>query len=152
MAEKIFNENYWVGWASPVAQTVKNLPAMKETQIRSLGWEDSPGEGNDDPLQYSYLENSMDRGAWRATVHGVTKSRTQLSNFTHTHTHTPLYLSPDMWTLRSERPRVGKECKIQEEQKQWEKTSPHTVTTQTEPNIKAHQKTKHLFSSELSVK
>ena len=41
----------------------------------------SPGEGNGNPLQYSCLENPMDRGAWRATVHGVTKSRTQLSNF-----------------------------------------------------------------------
>ena len=36
----------------------------------------SPGEGSDNPLQYSCLENSMDRGAWQATVHGVTKSRT----------------------------------------------------------------------------
>ena len=40
----------------------------------------SPGEGNDNPLQYSCLENPMDRGAWRATVHGVTKSQTQLSD------------------------------------------------------------------------
>ena len=40
----------------------------------------SPGEGNGNPLQYSYLENSMDRGAWQATVHGVTRSRTRLSN------------------------------------------------------------------------
>ena len=40
----------------------------------------SPGEGNGNPLQYSCLENSMDRGAWRATFHGVTKSRTQLSD------------------------------------------------------------------------
>ena len=40
-----------------------------------------PGEGNDYPLQYSGLENSMDRGAWWATVHGVAKSRTQLNNF-----------------------------------------------------------------------
>ena len=36
----------------------------------------SPGEGNDNSLQYSFLENPMDRGAWRATVHGVAKSRT----------------------------------------------------------------------------
>ena len=42
----------------------------------------SPGEGNGNPLQYSCLENSMDGGAWLATVHGVTKSRTRLSNFT----------------------------------------------------------------------
>ena len=42
------------------------------------------GEGNSTPLQYSSLENPMDRGAWRATVHGVAKSRTPLSNFTFT--------------------------------------------------------------------
>ena len=40
----------------------------------------SPGEGNGNPLQYSCLENSMDRGAWWATVRGVTKSRTGLSD------------------------------------------------------------------------
>ena len=40
----------------------------------------SPGEGNGYPLQYSHLENSMDRGAWQATVHGVTKSWTQPSD------------------------------------------------------------------------
>ena len=44
------------------------------------GLERSPGEGNGNPLQYSCLENLMDRGAWRTTVHGVTKSRTQLSD------------------------------------------------------------------------
>ena len=38
----------------------------------------SPGEGNGNPLQYSCLENPIERGPWRATVHGVTKSRTQL--------------------------------------------------------------------------
>ena len=63
-----------------MAQRVKNLPAMQETQVQSLGWEDPPGEGNGNPLQYSGLENSMDKGAWRATVHGVTKSRTRLSD------------------------------------------------------------------------
>ena len=42
----------------------------------------SPGEGNGNPLQYSCLENPMDGGAWWAAVHGVTKSRTQLSDFT----------------------------------------------------------------------
>ena len=44
----------------------------------------SPGEGNDNPLQYYCLENPMDRGAWKATVYGVAKSRTQLSDFTFT--------------------------------------------------------------------
>ena len=46
--------------------------------------ERSPGEGNGKPLQYSCLENSIDGGAWWAAVHGVTKSQTQLSNFTFT--------------------------------------------------------------------
>ena len=41
-----------------------------------------PGEGNGNPLQYSCLENPMDGGAWLATVHGVAKSRTRLSDFT----------------------------------------------------------------------
>ena len=41
----------------------------------------SPGEGNGNPLQYSSLENPMDRGAWQATAHGVTKSWTRLSDF-----------------------------------------------------------------------
>ena len=43
-----------------------------------------PEEGNGNPLQYSCLENPMDRGAWWATVHGVAKSQTRLSNFTFT--------------------------------------------------------------------
>ena len=44
----------------------------------------SPGEGNGNPLQYYCLENPTDRGAWWATVRGVAKSRTRLSNFTFT--------------------------------------------------------------------
>ena len=73
-------------WASLVAQLVKNLPALWETWVRSLGWEDplekekathssiltwripwtiwGHGEGNGNPLQYSCLENPMDGGAW----------------------------------------------------------------------------------------
>ena len=43
-----------------------------------------PGDGNGSPLQYSCLENPMDEGAWRATVSGVARSRTRLSNFTFT--------------------------------------------------------------------
>ena len=65
-----------------VAQTVKSLRAMQETRVRSLGWEDSPGEGNGNPLQYSCLENTVGGGAWQATVRGVGKSQTQLSDFT----------------------------------------------------------------------
>ena len=55
----------------------KNSPAVQETQeaqVQSLDWEDTRG-GYGSPLQYSCLENPMDRGAWWATVHGVTKSR-----------------------------------------------------------------------------
>ena len=66
--------------ASLVAQMVKNLPAMQETQALSLSWEDSTEKGNGYLLQFSCLENSMDRGAWRATVHAVVKNQTQLSD------------------------------------------------------------------------
>ena len=67
-------------WHIVVAQTVKNLPAVQETcgSISRLGR--FPGEGNDNPLQYSCLENFMDRGTWWATVHGIAKKRTRLSN------------------------------------------------------------------------
>ena len=67
-------------WASLAAEMVENLPARQETQVWSLGQEDPPGEGNGNPLQYSCLGNPMDRGAWWAAVHGVTKSRPQLSD------------------------------------------------------------------------
>ena len=62
-----------------MAQLVKNPPA-NAGDARDVGlvpgWGRSPGEGNGNTLQYSCLENPMDRGAWRATVHGVTKSWT----------------------------------------------------------------------------
>ena len=66
--------------ASLVAQTIKNLPSVQETWVRSLCWEDPLEGGNGNPLQYSCLETPMDRGAWRAIVHGVSKSWTQLSD------------------------------------------------------------------------
>ena len=53
---------------------------MQETGVQSLGQEDSPEEGNGSPLHYSCLENSMDRRAWQATVHGVAKSQIQLND------------------------------------------------------------------------
>ena len=63
--------------ASEVAPVVKNLPT-NAGDMRDAGSipvsERSPGGGHDNPLWYSCLENPMDRGAWRATVHGVTKS------------------------------------------------------------------------------
>ena len=58
---------------------VKNLSAMRESQIQAWAGR-SPEEGHGFPLQYSYLEHSMDRGAWWATVHRVRKNQTQLSN------------------------------------------------------------------------
>ena len=73
--------------ASLIAQLVKNPLSCKEStcnvgdlgSIPGLGR--SPGEGNGYPLQCSGLENSMDRGDWQATVQGVTKSQTRLSDF-----------------------------------------------------------------------
>ena len=60
---------------------VKNLPA-NTGDTRDVGSIPRsgrpPGGGHGNPLQYSYLENPMDRGAWQATVHGFTKSQTQL--------------------------------------------------------------------------
>ena len=73
----------WGGEAFPGSQTVKYPPAMQETQGSTPGLGISSGERNGFPLQYSCLENPMDRGAWWATVHGVTESRTQMSNEAH---------------------------------------------------------------------
>ena len=65
---------------SLVSQMVKNPPAMQETWVRSLGWEDPPWR-----RAYSCLENPVDRGAWQATVHGVTKGRTGPSGHSTAH-------------------------------------------------------------------
>ena len=64
----------------PGGSVVKNLPAKAGDVSLTPGLGRSPGGGNGNPLQYSCLENSMDRGAWWATVHGSQKSRTQLSD------------------------------------------------------------------------
>ena len=70
-------------WASQVAPVVKNSPA-NAGDIRDVGLipglGSSPGGGHGNRLQYSCLEKHLDRGAWRATVHGVTKSWTRLSD------------------------------------------------------------------------
>ena len=58
----------------PLTGSGNKESACNEGNLGSIsGWERSPGEGNGYPLQYSCLKNSMDRGAWQATVHGVTK-------------------------------------------------------------------------------
>ena len=58
---------------------VKNLPVMWETWVQSLGWEDPLEEGMATHFGILAWRTCMDRGAWWATVHGVSKSRTQLS-------------------------------------------------------------------------
>ena len=64
-------------WGFPGGQVVKNQPA-NAGHAGDVGWISglgrSPGEGNGNPLQDSCMENSMDRGAWHATVHGISKS------------------------------------------------------------------------------
>ena len=71
---------------SQVAQAVKKLPASAG-DVRDVGsiprLGRSPGGGHGNPLKYSCLENPMDRRAWWATVHGVAKSQTGLSNLAH---------------------------------------------------------------------
>ena len=61
---------------SLITQMIKNLPVMQETWGSIPGLGRLSGEGNGNPLQYSCLENPMDRGAWWSAVHGVAKSRT----------------------------------------------------------------------------
>ena len=62
--------------ASLVAQTVKNLPEMQETLVRPPGLGRHLGERNDNPLQCSCLEKSLEKGTWWATAHRVAKSQT----------------------------------------------------------------------------
>ena len=64
------------------------MQETQEMQLLSLGWEDPPGQGNANPLQYSCLENLMDRGTWWTMVHGVTE---ELDTTEHACIH-PRYL------------------------------------------------------------
>ena len=77
-------------WASQFVLVVKN-PATNAGDPGDVGSVTgsgrSPGVEKDNPLKYSCLENSMDRGTWQATVHGATENRTQLSDQTHTHSN-----------------------------------------------------------------
>ena len=75
----------------PSGAMVKNPPANAEDardEGSVPGSGGSPGGGHGNPLQYCCLGNPMDRGAWRAAVHGIAKSWTPLRTHTHTHTHT----------------------------------------------------------------
>ena len=69
-------------WASLVAQMVKNPPAMQETWVWPLGWEDPLEEGMATHSSILVWRIPIDRGAWQATVHGVTKSQTRLRDWT----------------------------------------------------------------------
>ena len=63
-------------WVSLIAQMVKNLPAVRETRVPSLGWEDPLEEGKETYTNSLAWRIPMERGAWQATVHGVVKSWT----------------------------------------------------------------------------
>ena len=69
------------------------MQETQETRVRSLGQEDPLEE--EMATHSSVLENPMDRGAWRAAVHGVIKSRTQLNTHTHRHTHLGFRAHPE---------------------------------------------------------
>ena len=93
----------WYNWASLVAQTVKNLPAVQETRRWCLGRKD-PGERNGNPLQYSYLENSMKRSLasyspWgrRVVYNWVTNTFTECIPANHTNTAWQVLLSLFLW-------------------------------------------------------
>ena len=68
-------------------------PACQRRRCRFNSWRRSPWEGNGNPLHYFCLGSPMDRGAWRATVHGVTKSQTWLNDWARVHTGLPRWLS-----------------------------------------------------------
>ena len=72
-------------WASLVTQTVKNLPAMGETSVRSLVQEDPLEEGMATHPCILAWRIPIDRGAWWATAHGVTESQTRLKRFSIAH-------------------------------------------------------------------
>ena len=76
MYQKTFYGPYPFIRASLVAQLAKNLPAMQETWVRSLGWEDPLEEGMATHSSIPAWRIPRDRGAWRTTVHAVAKSRT----------------------------------------------------------------------------
>ena len=97
MLHLAFAGGFWSARVSQVPLVVRNLPANAE-DVRDagsiLGSGRSPGGGHGNPLQYSCLENPMDRGAWWATVHGVANSRTWLSDW---HFHFNVFTFPGWW-------------------------------------------------------
>ena len=88
----LFIHVYIHTWVLPSWHSGKSLPASVRDAGSIPGSGRSPAEGNGNPLQHSCLENSLDRGVWRSTVHGVAKSWPQLSACTHTPTHPHILL------------------------------------------------------------
>ena len=91
-----------ISGASLVAQMAKNLPAMHETQVQSLDQEDLLEKGrNGNSLHYSRLGNTIDRGYWWATVHGVEKEMDTTEWLTHTNTraYTSVFCSFLRWNI-----------------------------------------------------
>jgi len=85
----IYSKHVKVLESFPGGSEVKNLPARDAGDVVSIpGLWRSPWGRNGSPLQYSCLENPMDRGVWWAAVHGVMRSQAWLSNWAYTHTHT----------------------------------------------------------------
>ena len=76
----IKNKKIFVSWSFPGGSDGKEFVCSAGDPVSVPGLGRSPGEGNGNPLQYSCLANSMDRGAWWATGHVITKSQMQLSD------------------------------------------------------------------------
>ena len=95
-----------------MAQAVKNLPANAGDTGLIPGWGRSPGGGNGNPVQYSCLENSMDRGVWQSIVHGFAKESDTTENtyrctvYTEAHLFTLNSIKPGNWSLKTEDPLV----------------------------------------------
>ena len=75
-SQRVGNDSDFIFFLSPMAHLVKNPLANAGDVGSNPGSGRSPGEGNSNPFYYSCMGNPMDRGIWRATVHGVTKSQT----------------------------------------------------------------------------
>ena len=86
-------------------QKVLDKVGTQEMKVWSLGGEDSPGEGNGNPLQYSCLENPMDRGAWWATVQGVTNRQRWLEWLSMHHRRYHWEMDPRLW-FRGTSPKI----------------------------------------------
>ena len=100
----IIKINLWLmkAWGLPGGWDSKKSTCNAGDPGSTPGSGRSSGEGSGNPLQYSCLENSMDKGVWQATVHGVTKSWTQLSDFHHQWKHEKKRKSLEILPLRND--------------------------------------------------